>query len=75
MIDGLTIGKTYTITLRGNWSWRYGVAANGIVCENVEATEVKASSVQFVMGTDGKVTFTMKRTNDQWLDGNAYSKN
>ena len=61
-IKGLTIG-TYVVTEDTGWSWRY----------TPEGGNVK--SITLNPTGDNNVGFTNKRTNDKWLDGNAYAKN
>ena len=61
-IKGLTIG-TYFVTEDTGWSWRY----------SPEGGNVK----RIALDPTGKnnVGFTNNRSNDKWLDGNAYCKN
>lgn len=59
-IDGLTIGKTYTVTLKNSWSWRYG--------DEVSKTVTIAAG-------GSTVEFEVKRDKDKWLDGNDYWPN
>ena len=61
-IKGLTIG-TYVVTEDTGWSWRY----------SPEGGNVKS----IALDPTGKnnVGFTNNRSNDKWLDGNAYAKN
>ena len=60
VIAGLTIGKTYTITPKNGWSWRYG--------------DMGGTTAQIVVGGT-TMTFTVNRGKTQWLDSNAYYKN
>ena len=49
----------YTVTEDTGWSWRYTPSGNGLI-GSPESPEV---------------TFSNTRTNDNWLDGNAYCEN
>lgn len=57
VIAGLTIGRTYTITPKNAWSWRYG--------DMTEAT------VTIAIGGSTE-TFQVSRSDAQWLDSNDY---
>lgn len=75
-IYGLTVGNTYTITEKTNWSWRYEYSS----CTGDEkAVKVEGSDLsngaQFTIGVDGTVTFTNTRPVDQWLDGDSWCNN
>ena len=63
-IKGLPAGE-YTITEDTSWSWRYEPKGD-------ESQTVTTDKVVNGMAT---VTFVNKRTEEKWLDGNAYSKN
>ena len=59
-INGLTVGKTYTVTeTAGNWRYTPDVKSKKITLE--------------VSGNE--VTFTNKRDHDNWLDGDCYIEN
>lgn len=60
VIAGLTIGKTYTITPKNGWSWRYGAMGT--------------TTVEITVG-GSTATFAVNRSKTQWLDSNAYYKN
>lgn len=62
-IDGLTVGATYTITEKTDWSWRY---------EPAVASQNKTLAVN---AEDNVVTFTNTRPNEQWLDGDSWCDN
>lgn len=61
-IKGLTIG-TYVVTEDTGWSWRYTPEGGNVKSITLDPTG------------KNNVGFTNKRTNDKWLDGNAYVKN
>ena len=52
-IDGLTVGQTYTVIEDQNWSWRY--------------TATDADRSIKLVPNGNVVTFTNKKTNNQWL--------
>lgn len=67
VLKGLKIGE-YTVTEDTAWSWRYtpkdGVATQKITLQPGQTNEVT-----------NRVTFVNNRSNNKWLDGNAYCKN
>lgn len=63
-INGLSAGKTYTVTENTGWSWRY--------TPDSASKTVKPEDVQNGQAT---VTFRHTRTKGQWLDGNAGNDN
>ena len=67
VLTGLKIGE-YTVTEDTAWSWRYtpkdGVATQKITLQPGQTNEVT-----------NRVTFVNNRSNNKWLDGNAYCKN
>ena len=70
-IDGLTVGKQYTITEKTDWSWRY-------LCTGWEHTNGGSGSgnvATITLGLDGTITFTNSRPNIQWLDGDSWCDN
>lgn len=76
-IDGLTVGATYTITEKTDWSWRYRYG--GVVTDkttvNVTKTAV-ANGAEFTLNPTGNViTFTNERSNLYWLDGDSWCDN
>ncbi|MBE6977155.1 MAG: hypothetical protein E7438_00730 [Ruminococcaceae bacterium] len=73
IVDGLTVGKTYRIVERTDWSWRYQY--NGVDVTNCEIEEQETRGVIIKLGLDGKITFTNSRGQDQWLDGDAWCDN
>jgi hypothetical protein len=73
-IDGLVAGKTYTVTEETNWAWRYRLT--GWTFSNGTTTRGSDSaSVTPVYKATNELTFTNKKTNDKWLDGNSYNTN
>lgn len=57
-IQGVTIGKNYTVTMEG-WSWRYG--AGFLVTQKINGDT-----------NENLFAFDVTRSNDYWLDGNDY---
>lgn len=75
-IYGLTVGNTYTITEKTDWSWRYDYSS---CTGDANATKVDGSDLsngaQFTINVDGTVTFTNTRSVDKWLDGDSWCNN
>lgn len=67
-LKDLTIGKEYTVTEKTDWSWRYEP-------EKVGTNTTPESQKITIETTGNEVTFTNKRTNNKWLDGNAWCQN
>ena len=69
-IDGLTVGATYTVTEKTDWSWRYQ-------CEGWThgTASGKGNVATITLGLDGTITFTNSRPNIQWLDGDSWCDN
>lgn len=63
-IDGLKVGTTYTVTEDTSWSWRYEIDG-----ENNQQITLGADK------TKNDVTFNNTRTEEKWLDANAYADN
>lgn len=61
VLKGLKIG-TYTVTEDTNWSWRYTSKSGSV-------------DITLAPGQTNRVTYANERTNEKWLDGNAYAKN
>lgn len=72
-IDGLTVGATYTITEKTNWSWRYEYAS--VALTNATLVKNVANGAEITLGLDGTITFTNTRNNEQWLDGDSWCNN
>ena len=69
-IDGLTVGVTYTVTEKTDWSWRYQ-------CEGWThgTASGKGNVATITLGLDGTITFTNSRSQDKWLDGDSWCDN
>ena len=63
VLKGLKIGD-YTVTEDTAWSWRY-TPDGGVATQKITLQAGKTNSV----------TYVNNRTNNKWLDGNAYCKN
>lgn len=62
VLTGLKIGD-YTVTEDTSWSWRY------------TPRDGAARTITLQPGQTNSVTYVNDRTNNKWLDGNAYAKN
>lgn len=62
VLTGLKIGE-YTVTEDTSWSWRY------------TPRDGAARTITLQAGKTNSVTYVNDRTNNKWLDGNAYCKN
>lgn len=62
VLTGLKIGD-YTVTEDTSWSWRY------------TPRDGAARTITLQAGKTNSVTYVNDRTNNKWLDGNAYAKN
>ena len=62
VLTGLKIGE-YTVTEDASWSWRY------------TPRDGAARTITLQPGKTNSVTYVNDRTNNKWLDGNAYCKN
>lgn len=62
VLTGLKIGD-YTVTEDTSWSWRY------------TPRDGAARTITLQPGHTNSVTYVNDRTNNKWLDGNAYAKN
>lgn len=62
VLTGLKIGD-YTVTEDTAWSWRY------------TPKDGAARTITLQPGQTNSVTYVNERTNNKWLDGNAYCKN
>ena len=77
VIDGLTVGQTYRIVERTDWSWRYGNASWTHDADgdgNVEA-QGTGNTATIIIGVNGTITFTNERNEDKWLDGDSWCDN
>ena len=73
VVDGLTVGKQYTVTEKADWSWRYGYKS--VAVKNATITGNVTNGAQITLGLDGTITFTNIRSNEYWLDGDSYKVN
>lgn len=71
VVDGLTVGATYTITEKTDWSWRYN--CTGWYHDN--GGNGTGNIAQITIGLNGTITFTNTRSNEQWLDGDSWCNN
>ena len=62
VLTGLKIGE-YTVTEDTAWSWRYTPRGGA------------EQTITLQAGKTNSVTYVNDRTNNKWLDGNAYAKN
>ena len=62
VLKGLKIGE-YTVTEDTAWSWRYTPKGGAV------------RTIPLQPGKTNSVTYVNNRTNNKWLDGNAYVKN
>jgi hypothetical protein len=73
-IDGLTVGATYTITEKTDWSWRYQCTGWNYDKDNVNELTAGNSAI-IKLDVNGTITFTNERGNEQWLDGDSWCDN
>jgi len=69
IVKDLLIGD-YTVTELTDWSWRYTV-----VDEKGDPAEAYKTVTLSSIGEQNAVTFINNRTEEKWLDGEAYAKN
>ena len=62
----------YKVTEDSSWSWRYQPSYK---TGAIDATELEAGNKADLSKGDRQVVVTNKRTDESWLDGNAYCKN
>ncbi len=76
-IEGLTVGQTYTITEKTDWSWRYDVDKweHKIDCDSDTVESSSNNGATITLGVDGTITFVNERIVDQWLDGDSWCDN
>lgn len=63
-ISGLTIDKTYVVTMKSDWSWRFGTNHTN------NAQEVRLSAAE----NGDTVVFEVERTITSWLDANWWGQ-
>ena len=71
VIDGLTVGATYTITEKTDWSWRYSCTG----WSHDKGGSGSGNVATITLGLNGTITFTNTRNNEQWLDGDSWCDN
>ena len=78
-IDGLTVGKQYTVTEITDWSWRYGTQVFTTTLEKDDYTAPATGGGITVTLSANKeknnVTCTNTRTVPYWLDGDSFCVN
>lgn len=74
VVDGLTVGKHYTVTEKTDWSWRYHCTGWKYTGSNATVTDA-GNEASITLGLDGTITFTNTRGNEQWLDGDSWCNN
>lgn len=73
VVDGLTVGKQYTVTEKTDWSWRYEYQS--VVLTNAELVEDVTNGATITLGLNGTITFTNTRDESKWLDGDSWCNN
>lgn len=61
-VNGLKVGKSYTVTEVTDWSWRY-------------TPTPEQQTIELSPTGKNELIFTNKRTTDKWLSGSAYADN
>lgn len=76
-IDGLTVGKQYTVTEITDWSWRYGAQVFTTTLDNYTAPATGGGITVTLSANKEKnnVTCTNTRTVPYWLDGDNFCVN
>lgn len=79
VIDGLAIGRMYTVTEITEWSWRYGsTTVTTTLPEGNWSAPAGGSGITVTLVSDeaqNTVTFQNERTVPYWLDGDSYKVN
>lgn len=79
IIDGLMVGKQYTVTEITDWSWRYGTQVFTTALEEADYTAPETGGGITVTLSANKeknnVTCTNTRTVPYWLDGDSFCVN
>ena len=73
VVDGLTVGKQYTVTEKTDWSWRYEYQS--VVLTNADLVEDVTNGATITLGLNGTITFTNTRDESKWLDGDSWCNN
>ena len=67
-ISGLTVGKTYTVTEKTDWSWRYDCDGAKATVDKDAAFNEQNHSISVDLTSAGEtVTFTNNKSNSKWL--------
>ena len=78
-IDGLTVGKQYTVTEITDWSWRYGsTTVTTTLPESNWSAPAGGSGINVTLASGAAqniVTFQNERTVPYWLDGDNFCVN
>lgn len=75
-INGLKVGRKYTVTELTDWSWRYEFSKWVFVSDDAAGANGIENAAAVTLGTDGnEITFTNERSNPYWLDGDSWCKN
>lgn len=74
VVDGLTVGATYTITEKTDWSWRYNCTGWKYTGSNANVNG-EGNKASITLGLDGTIIVTNERSNEQWLDGDSWCNN
>lgn len=78
IIDGLTVGKQYTVTEITDWSWRYGKQVFTTTLEEDDYTVPATGGIIVKLSVNkekNNVTCENKRTVPYWLDGDSFCVN
>ncbi len=75
-ITGLKVGETYTVTELTEWSWRYEVDVWSFTTGGETDASGTANGAEIILGATGnEITFTNRRSEQKWLDGDSYRVN
>lgn len=75
-INGLKVGRKYTVTELTDWSWRYEFSNWVFVSNDAAGANGIENAAAVTLGTDGnEITFTNERSNPYWLDGDSWCNN
>lgn len=70
------VGKTYTVTELIEWSWRYQFVSWSVSNSITTSDNKNANGATITLGvSDNEITFTNKRVEDKWLDGDSWCNN
>ena len=76
-IDGLTVGKKYTVTEITDWSWRYGAQVFTTTLEDDYTVPATGGIIVTLSADEAKNSVTCKNTHTvpYWLDGDSFCVN